>query len=87
MAFNTGRGRIVTDELLICLDAGDVKSYPGSGTTWYDRTKNGYNGTISGASFNSNQGNGALFFDGKEEHRSVSQTDALWRYNINIDYE
>ena len=31
--------------------------------------------------------NSALFFDGKEEHRSVSQTDALWRYNINIDYE
>ena len=35
----------------------------------------------------SSKENTALFFDGKEEHRSVSQTDTLWRFNINIDYE
>ena len=34
-----------------------------------------------------NSGNTALLFDGKEEHRSISQTDTLWRFNINIDYE
>ena len=26
--------RIVTDELVLALDAGNTKSYPGSGTTW-----------------------------------------------------
>ena len=87
MAFNTGRGRIVTDELLICLDAGDVKSYPGSGTTWYDRTKNGYNGTISGASFNSNQGNGALFFDGTDDYVSVPFGNGRNISSDNISYD
>jgi len=28
--------RIVTDGLVLCLDAANVKSYPGSGTTWTD---------------------------------------------------
>ena len=28
--------RIVTDGLVLCLDAGNTKSYPGSGTTWTD---------------------------------------------------
>jgi hypothetical protein len=31
--------------------------------------------------------NDAIIFDGNEEHRSVTQTDVNWRYNININYE
>jgi hypothetical protein len=42
MNFNN---KIVTDSLILCLDAADTKSYPGSGTIWYDRTKNKNNGT------------------------------------------
>jgi|SRR5210317_314166 len=38
--------KIVTDGLVLCLDAGDGKSYSGSGTTWYDRSGNGNNGTL-----------------------------------------
>lgn len=34
--------RIVTDGLVLCLDAGNSKSYPGSGTTWTDLSGNGY---------------------------------------------
>jgi hypothetical protein len=30
--------RIVTDGLVLCLDAADPKSYNGSGTTWFDRS-------------------------------------------------
>lgn len=40
--------RIVTDGLVMCLDAADKNSYPGSGATWYDLSGNGYNGTIVG---------------------------------------
>lgn len=29
--------RIVTDGLVLCLDAANKRSYPGSGTTWIDR--------------------------------------------------
>jgi hypothetical protein len=35
--------RIVTDGLVLNLDAGNRKSYPGSGSTWYDLSGNGRN--------------------------------------------
>ena len=41
MAPNYGP-RIVTDGLVLCLDAANPKSYPGSGTTWYDLSKSKY---------------------------------------------
>ena len=31
--------------------------------------------------------NQAIIFEGKEEHRSVSQTDTPYRWNINFNYE
>jgi hypothetical protein len=39
--------RIVTDGLVLCLDAGNPKSYPGSGTTWSDLSGNERNYSIS----------------------------------------
>ena len=44
--------RIVTDGLVLALDAGNTKSYPGSGTTWTDLSGNGRNFTwVSSPSF------------------------------------
>ena len=40
-----GGPNIITDGLVLSLDAGNVKSYPGTGTTWYDKSGNGNNGT------------------------------------------
>jgi hypothetical protein len=37
--------KIITDSLVLCLDAGNPKSYPGSGTTWTDLSGNGRNFT------------------------------------------
>jgi len=45
--------RIITDGLIMYLDAGNIKSYPKTGNTWYD-LKRTYNATIVGPSFNSN---------------------------------
>ena len=57
---------IVTDGLFLTLDAKNVKSYPSSGgSTWYNLTKDGINGTISGATHNSSgyfSFNGSLNF-------------------------
>lgn len=39
--------KIVTDGLLVALDAANPKSYPGSGTTWYDLSGNGNHFTFS----------------------------------------
>jgi hypothetical protein len=55
--------RIVTDGLIFHVDAGNRKSYPGSGTTWFDLSGNGSNGTLTnGPTFNSNNG-GSIVFD------------------------
>lgn len=50
--------RIVTDGLMLCLDAANQKSYPGTGTAWSDLSANGNNGTLDAdVSYNTaNQG-------------------------------
>jgi hypothetical protein len=53
--------------LVLCLDAGNTKSYPGSGTTWTDLSGRGNNGTFGASTaaptYNSENG-GYLSFDG-----------------------
>jgi hypothetical protein len=41
--------KIVTNGLVLCLDAANQKSYPGSGTAWNDLSGNGYNHTLTTA--------------------------------------
>ena len=59
---------IVTNGLVLCLDAANSKSYPGSGTTWTDLSGRGNNGTlVNGVGYNS--GNlGSLVFDGVDDY-------------------
>ena len=60
--------RTVTDGLVLALDAGNTKSYPGSGTTWTDLSGNGNNGTlVNGVGYDSGDG-GALSFDGVNDY-------------------
>ena len=60
--------KIITDGLVFCVDAADKKSYSGSGTTWTDRSGNGYNGTLTnGPTFDSANG-GSIDFDGVDDH-------------------
>jgi hypothetical protein len=58
---------IITQNLSLCLDAANSKSYPGSGTTWTDLSGNGNTGTlVNGVGYNS--GNlGSLVFDGVDD--------------------
>ncbi len=56
--------RISIDGLILCLDAGNTRSYPGSGTTWTDLSGNSYNASLEdGPTFSSANG-GSLVFDG-----------------------
>lgn len=55
--------RAVTDGLVLCLDAANPKSYPGSGTIWSDLSGNGNNATISNGSYDSANG-GSIAFNG-----------------------
>jgi hypothetical protein len=43
----SGGPDLIQDGLVVSLDAADKTSYPGSGTTWYDLSGNGLNGTLS----------------------------------------
>ena len=58
---------IVTDGLVLCLDAANTKSYPGSGTTWTDISGRGNNGTLTnGPTFSSDDG-GSIVVDGSND--------------------
>jgi hypothetical protein len=59
-----GPSKIINDSsLVLSLDAGNTKSYIGSGTTWVDLTKTGNTGTLTGTTFSSSNG-GTLLFNG-----------------------
>jgi hypothetical protein len=54
--------KIVTNGLQLYLDAAQLRSYPGSGTTWTDLSGRGFNGTlINSPTFNSGNGGGIVF--------------------------
>lgn len=60
--------RIVTNGLVLCLDAGNIKSYPGSGTTWTDISGQNNTGTLtSGPTYSSTNG-GSIVFDGTDDY-------------------
>jgi hypothetical protein len=64
--------RIVTNGLVLALDAGNTKSYPGSGTAWTDLSGLENNGTLEGgAGYNSSNG-GAIVFDGTNDYITSS---------------
>jgi hypothetical protein len=63
MAVN-GFTNIVTDGLVLSLDAGNLKSYPTTGTTWTDLSRNGNNGTLTGTITFSSSTAGILIFGG-----------------------
>ena len=64
--------RIVTDGLVLCLDAANKRSYPGAGTTWTDLTANKNNGTLTnGPTFDSANG-GSIVFDATNEYVEFS---------------
>ena len=49
-----GGPNIITDGLVLALDAASPRSYPGTGTTWYDLSGQGNNGTlVNGPTFSS----------------------------------
>jgi hypothetical protein len=67
MAFSRGPN-VITDGLILALDAANTKSYPGTGTAWSDLSGNGNNGTlINGPTFNS-EDLGSIVFDGVDDY-------------------
>ena len=63
---------IVTDGLVLCLDAGNTKSYPGSGTAWNDLSGRSNNGTLTNGPTYSSSNGGSVVFDGTNDFVSVT---------------
>jgi hypothetical protein len=61
--------KIVTDGLVLCLDAANTKSYPGTGTTWNDLSKNKLVFTTTTApTFSGAYGGGFTFTNASHEY-------------------
>ena len=72
-----GYENIVTDGLVLNLDAGWYDSYPGSGTAWTDLSPETNNGTlVNGVGF-STDGQGSLSFDGSDDYVVINSTSDL----------
>jgi len=71
--------RAVYDGLVLALDAANVKSYPGSGTTWYDLSGNGYNGIIQGSRVSYSSAEKAFEFTGTTDVSS----EGIYIQNLN----
>lgn len=68
---------IVTDSLIMHLDAAQLRSYPGSGTTWTDLTGNGKNGTLTNSpTFNSANG-GSIVFSGTSNYVAIAGSQTI----------
>ena len=62
-------GNIITDGLVLNLDATNPASYPGTGTTWYDRSGYNNNGTLTnGPTYLQERGRGSIIMDGTNDY-------------------
>jgi hypothetical protein len=89
---NYYEGPIVTSGLTLALDAGNLVSYGGTGTSWKDLTANGNNVTLINGPIYSTDGGGSFVFDGSDDYAkndsptlptgNVTATICAWIYVV-----
>ena len=82
---------IIRSNLLLHWDMTDSNSYSGSGSTLYDVSGNGYNGTIQGNPTYTSSNNGYMIFDGYGDYITSSFTQpagarafGMWVYYTSL---
>jgi hypothetical protein len=76
---------IITNGLVLNLDARESRSYPGSGTIWTDLSGQGNNGTlVNGVGYNSSDG-GSLVFDGVNDSVNIPVSSSLQSQTFTFD--
>lgn len=89
MGISRGK-KIVTDGLVLCVDAANKLSYPGSGTTWRDLSGNNNTGTLTNGPTFSAANLGYINFDGVDDYVSgtlpslSNWTISIWYYSTDI---
>jgi hypothetical protein len=93
--YNSGNGKqytppvvstpsIITDGLVLNLDAGNTLSYPGTGTDWFDLTSNNNDATlINGASYITD-GGGSISFDGVNDYALIQNSDTINTVSVTV---
>jgi len=88
MVFNIDYPAIVTDGLVLNLDAGFTPSYPTTGTTWYDVSSSGTNGTLVGSPpFVSgiNDFGGSFTFNGSNQYANLTTSSIFTNASYTIE--
>jgi hypothetical protein len=68
---------VVTNGLVLALDAADRNSYPGSGTAWTDLSGRGNTGTLTNGPTYSSANSGSLVFDGTDDYVNLTSASLL----------
>lgn len=77
--------KIITDGLVLNLDAAQLRSYPTTGTTWTNLSGNNNNVTlVNGPTFNSSNG-GSIVFDGVNDYLTISPLTLNTNTGFTID--
>jgi hypothetical protein len=74
MILNKDCNGVITNGLVLSLDAGFTPSYPSTGTTWYDLSPSGNNGSlINGSNYLTTNG-GVIDLDGSDDYINIPFT-------------
>jgi hypothetical protein len=76
--------RIITDNLVLCLDAANPKSYSGSGTTWTDLRRNGNNAILSNGPVYSTNDKGTITTDGTDDSIYIVNNSTISNFQSDI---
>jgi hypothetical protein len=88
MVLNRDYEGIVTDGLVLNVDAGFTPSYPKNSNTWYDVSVNTNNGTLTNGPTFSSDGGGSVVFDGVDDYVTFG-TNEIFNFgtsNFTIQY-
>lgn len=74
--------KIVTDGLVLALNAADRNSYPGSGNTWIDMSGYNNNSTLTNGPTFSQSNQGAIVLDGSNDFVSIPGNTSIYTSNF-----
>ena len=78
--------KIVTDGLVLYLDAGNPYSYVSGSTNWNDLSRSMLSGSlVNGPTYNTGS-LGSIVFDGVNDRVDLSNATSLWASNFTINF-
>jgi hypothetical protein len=77
--------KIVSSGLVLCLDAANKVSYPGSGTVWRDLSGNNNTGTLTNGPTFSGGNQGSIVFDGTNDYVDVGNKTIPLNSGFTVD--